>query len=61
VQCEVCHGPGSKHVANPKDKTLITAVPSLDLCLSCHHPPHVEGFDPSTKLVHILGPGHGMK
>jgi hypothetical protein len=60
VECEVCHGPGSKHAANPKDKTLVIGNPSLDTCLSCHHPPHVEGFDPAVKLPHILGPGHGM-
>jgi hypothetical protein len=60
VQCEVCHGPGSKHVASPADKTLIAARPEPSLCLDCHHPPHVEGFDPSTKMREILGPGHGM-
>ena len=60
VQCEVCHGPGSKHVANPSDKAAIVAAPSPSLCLGCHHPPHVEGFDPGAKLKEILGPGHGM-
>ncbi|HEX8794533.1 MAG TPA: multiheme c-type cytochrome [Polyangiaceae bacterium] len=60
VQCEVCHGPGSKHVANPTDKTAIVAAPNPSLCLGCHHPPHVEGFDPGVKLKEILGPGHGM-
>jgi hypothetical protein len=60
VQCEVCHGPGSRHVQNPTDKTRIVAVPDPSLCLSCHHPPHVEGFDPGTKLREILGPGHGL-
>jgi hypothetical protein len=60
VQCEVCHGPGSKHVANPSDKTAILAAPSPSRCLDCHHPPHVEGFDPAVKLKEILGPGHGM-
>lgn len=60
VQCEVCHGPGSKHVANPTDKTAIIATPSPSRCLDCHHPPHVEGFDPAAKLKEILGPGHGM-
>jgi hypothetical protein len=59
VQCEVCHGPGSKHVTNPTDKTAILAVPNPSRCLDCHHPPHVEGFDPGVKLKEILGPGHG--
>jgi 2',3'-cyclic-nucleotide 2'-phosphodiesterase (5'-nucleotidase family) len=60
VQCEVCHGPGSKHAARPQDKALIVATPPLSACLACHEPPHVEGFDAAAKLVAILGPGHGM-
>lgn len=60
VQCEVCHGPGSKHVASPQDKSLIVGAPPPSLCESCHHPPHVEGFDVAAKLPEILGPGHGL-
>jgi len=60
VQCEVCHGPGSKHVASPADKTKIIGHPDPGKCLDCHHPPHVEGFDPSEKMHVILGPGHGL-
>jgi len=60
VQCEVCHGPGSKHVDNPSDPARIVARPAPDRCTFCHHPPHVEGFDPGLKLKEILGPGHGM-
>jgi hypothetical protein len=60
VQCEVCHGPGSKHVANPVDKTRIIARPEASRCLDCHHPPHVEDFDAAAKMKEILGPGHGM-
>jgi hypothetical protein len=60
VQCEVCHGPGSRHVANPVDKTRIIARPEASRCLDCHHPPHVEDFDAVAKMKHILGPGHGM-
>jgi len=60
VQCEVCHGPGSKHVSNPGDSTLIVAKPDASMCLSCHHPPHVEGFDALAKMKEVLGPGHGM-
>ncbi len=60
VQCEVCHGPGSKHAANPVGPGLIVAKPDPATCLSCHHPPHVEQFDAVAKMQEILGPGHGM-
>ncbi len=60
VQCEVCHGPGSKHLVAPLDSSTIIAKPQPSRCLDCHHSPHVENFDPSIKLTEILGPGHGM-
>jgi hypothetical protein len=60
VGCEVCHGPGSRHAQNPTDRTRIVGHPSTARCLDCHHPPHVEQFDPAAKLREILGPGHGM-
>jgi hypothetical protein len=60
VQCEVCHGPGSRHVLDPTDRTRIVARPDASRCLDCHHPPHVEGFDATAKMKEILGPGHGM-
>jgi hypothetical protein len=59
VQCEVCHGPGSKHVADPTDHALLTRRPDPSLCTTCHHPPHVEVFDVQAKMQEILGPGHG--
>ena len=62
VQCEVCHGPGSKHVANPKDKTLITAVPLASTSVSAAITPRTSRASTRlAKLVHILGPGHGMQ
>jgi len=60
VQCEVCHGPGSKHAANPKTVSIPTKKPKGELCLSCHHPPHVAEFDAEKKMLDILGPGHGL-
>jgi Cytochrome c554 and c-prime len=60
VQCEVCHGPGSKHVRSPNDPSSIIAHPRPSVCVECHHPPHVEGFDAPLKMKEILGPGHGM-
>lgn len=60
VQCEECHGPGSLHVKEPKNKALLIASPKADSCVSaCHHPPHVEGFNAQAKMKLILGPGHG--
>ena len=60
VQCEECHGPGSLHAKKPNDKRLIIAKPSPESCVSsCHHSPHVEGFDAQAKMKLVLGPGHG--
>ena len=59
VQCEVCHGPGSRHVDTPLDAKLIT-FPDLGLCAAeCHHPPHVKAdWDAGAAWVKIVGPGH---
>lgn len=60
VGCEECHGPGSLHAEAPSKKGLIDAKPNLAMCgATCHHPPHVEGFDANVKVENILGPGHG--
>jgi hypothetical protein len=59
VQCEVCHGPGSKHGLKPTDPTLIVGSPEASVCIGCHHAPHVEGFDVAAGMRAILGPGHG--
>jgi hypothetical protein len=62
VQCEECHGPGSLHVARPNDKGLVVLKTPPELCAErCHHPPHVTGFDPATKMELELGPGHGAR
>ncbi len=61
VQCEVCHGPGSRHVDDPKNAELITKSPDKSLCAStCHHPPHVKSdWSVDEAWKHIIGPGHG--
>ncbi len=62
VQCETCHGPGSRHVQSPVDKTLIQASPPKTLCApQCHHPPHVpQGWSADAAWPKIIGKGHGM-
>ncbi|HSC86719.1 MAG TPA: multiheme c-type cytochrome [Polyangiaceae bacterium] len=61
VQCEICHGPGSAHAANPVAAGAIRRTPDQGLCAStCHHPPHVgENWNVTTAWPKILGPGHG--
>jgi len=61
VQCEDCHGPGSMHVQNPTNKARIVASPAPSVCISCHHPPHVEDFDVAVAVRGVIGPGHGQK
>jgi hypothetical protein len=59
VQCEVCHGPGSRHIASPLDKALI-AIPDRAQCAAkCHHPPHVKhDWSVDAAWKKIVGPGH---
>ena len=59
VQCESCHGPGSKHVLAPQASNIV-ASPAPATCIDCHRPPHVENFDAALRMADILGPGHGM-
>ena len=61
VQCETCHGPGSRHIQNPADLSLIRGQPDRGLCgPKCHHVPHVKpDWSVSDAWAHILGPGHG--
>jgi 2',3'-cyclic-nucleotide 2'-phosphodiesterase (5'-nucleotidase family) len=59
VQCENCHGPGSAHSAKPKVE-MPRKEPKEDLCVKCHHSPHVEAFDAKAKMADIIGPGHGL-
>jgi hypothetical protein len=59
VQCEVCHGPGSAHSAKPK-VAMPRKEPKEDVCVTCHHSPHVEQFDAKAKMTEIVGPGHGL-
>ena len=62
VQCEVCHGPGSKHVAEDglDDPLTIRRAPPRELCANkCHTKEHSDTFAETPYLRDILGPGHG--
>jgi len=43
VQCEVCHGPGAKHLVDPTRNRLSKAV-GPDICARCHTPDHSHDF-----------------
>ena len=43
VQCETCHGPGKRHVGNPKESNIRSGA-DTSLCLQCHDPEHSPGF-----------------
>jgi hypothetical protein len=61
IQCEVCHGPGSLHVAaDGKEKTssLIRATPE-DVCIRCHNTEHSDTFEYKAYLRDVTGKGHG--
>lgn len=59
VQCEECHGPGSRHVET-EDTAFITLRPEKSLCQKCHHPPHVaDDWSADEAWGHIVGKGHG--
>lgn len=60
VQCENCHGPGSRHVENPANDAFIDAKPTTALCPTCHHSPHVhDDWSAEQAFTKIVGPGHG--
>lgn len=58
VGCEMCHGAGSAHVAEPK-KTNINAKLDAKTCTGCHDAENSPHFDFDAYLAKILGPGHG--
>ena len=60
VQCESCHGPGSKHVEGGGLKSAIVRKPDVAVCTGCHHEPHVDkSWRVEDAWPKILGHGHG--
>lgn len=62
VQCEVCHGPGSLHVAadGTDEPRTVTRAPPESLCVGCHNEEHSDTFDYTAYLRDVTGPGHGQ-
>jgi hypothetical protein len=64
VQCETCHGPGSKHVddAGLDEPRTIARKPEDRFCAdNCHTREHSDTFALVPYLRDILGKGHGEK
>ena len=64
VQCETCHGPGSKHVAEEgldDPRTIVTRPPERFCADNCHTKEHSDTFALVPYLRDILGKGHGEK
>jgi len=52
VQCEVCHGPGGAHVAEPA-RSRMERTPPESTCLECHNPQHSDAFGYAEKLPFV--------
>ncbi len=62
VQCEVCHGPSSIHIAKGGEEKPAATLrdPAKDLCANqCHTTEHSDTFEHTAYMRDILGPGHG--
>ena len=62
VQCEVCHGPSSIHVAKGGEEKPPKVVrnPPKEMCArECHTKEHSDTFQYEAYLRDIVGPGHG--
>ncbi len=65
VQCEACHGPGSRHVAAAEAgdeaaaRRAIQGKPGAQACGLCHTRHHSPGFDFDAYRAKLLVPGHG--
>ena len=59
VQCETCHGPGKRHVGNPK-KSNIRSGADTSLCLQCHDTEHSPGF-PEVVELHTRDVDHSRE
>jgi hypothetical protein len=58
VQCEDCHGPGSRHLDDPTGH--IQAKVPASFCMHCHEAANSPKFDDAKYRPFIVGPGHGQ-
>ncbi len=61
VGCEVCHGPGERHVQAPSRWAPVRRreVPEA-VCVGCHNEEHSDRFDYRSYLARLRAPGHGL-
>jgi hypothetical protein len=62
VQCEVCHGPSTIHVAKGGEEKPFATIrmPAADLCATqCHTKEHSDTFQLEAYLRDVVGEGHG--
>lgn len=61
VQCEVCHGPGSIHVAEKglEEPSSVRRDTPATVCTGCHTEQHSDTFQYEAYLRDVLGAGHG--
>jgi hypothetical protein len=61
VGCEMCHGPGSRHVEEEGDTDLIRLTTTSTTCSGyCHVPEHSDTFDYGKYILEITGEGHSL-
>jgi predicted CXXCH cytochrome family protein len=54
VQCEVCHGPGSKHLDGPAAQNIVKES-NAALCRQCHTEGQDPGFNYTAKVKNVHG------